>query len=219
MPLTLRLRSDRDDSPEILEAARVIRQGGIVVFPTETVYGIGAGLDFPDTALRVNRLKDRPETTPLLVHCAAPQDLSTLARTVPVEAFRLLEAFLPGPLALILPASDRVPDLLRGPGDTVGVRVVARPATGALIRRAGMPIAGSSANPHGAAASGDFAGLDPTLLAGADVVIDAGSGGSGVPSTIVDLASRPPRLLREGAIARRRLAEVLGEDWDRRTGQ
>ncbi|HDQ99762.1 MAG TPA: threonylcarbamoyl-AMP synthase [candidate division WOR-3 bacterium] len=209
MPLTLRLRSTRTDSPEIAEAAHVVRQGGIVIFPTESVYGIGAGLDFPEAALRINRLKQRPETQPLLVHCAETGDIAILARAVPPETFRLIEAFLPGPLALILPAADRVPEELRGPGDTIGIRVTGLPVARALIRRSGMPLAGSSANRHGAPATGTFSGIDASLIAEADIVLDAGDSGDGMATTMVDLAARPFRVIREGAISRQAVEAVL----------
>lgn len=209
MPLTLRLRAARADGPEIAEAARIVQQGGLVVFPTETVYGIGAGLAFPEIAARVNRLKQRPERQPLLIHCADPGEIAGLARAVPREAFRLIEAFLPGPLALILPAADRIPDTLRGPGDTVGIRVTNLPAARALIRRAGMPLAGSSANRHGAPPTGSFSTLDAALLAEADLVLDAGDCGDGIATTIVDLTARPFRVVRQGAIAGRELQMLL----------
>lgn len=210
--LTLRLRSPRPDSPEIIEAAQVIRDSGVVVFPTETVYGIGAGLDRPEAVHRVAALKQRPAGMPFLVHCAGLAEIAELVREMPAFAFPLFEAFLPGPLAVILPASERVPAFLRGSNDTVGIRVTAHPVTQGIIRRSGMPLVGSSANLHTRPATAEFSGLDPVLLAGVDLVIDAGRCGTGLASTVIDLAGERPRLVREGAIPRRRVEALLGQD-------
>jgi L-threonylcarbamoyladenylate synthase len=211
MPLTLRLRSDRPDSPAVVEAAGIIRAGGVVIFPTETVYGIGVGLDHLAATARIFEVKGRPRELPLLVHCAEVQDVTGLVRTIPAPAFGLMQAFLPGPLALILIASERIPAALRGPGDTIGIRVVSHPAARALIRRAGMPLVGSSANRHHADATAEFSAIDPALAAGADVILDAGRCGTGVASTVLNLAVEPPRLLREGAISRPAVEAVLGK--------
>ncbi|MFO7639521.1 MAG: L-threonylcarbamoyladenylate synthase [bacterium] len=215
MALTLHLRSSRNAGPELDEAAALIRAGGIVVFPTETVYGIGAGLDRLDAVARVNELKGRPVGMPLLIHCAGLPELSTLARTIPANAFPLFEAFLPGPLAVVLAASDLVPEALRGPGGTVGIRVVHHPAARELIRRAGIPITGSSANRHGSKATAEFSALDAGITAGADLVLDAGRCGSGLASTVVDLTASPPRILRAGSITREQLEAVSGTSWER----
>ncbi|MFO7676108.1 MAG: L-threonylcarbamoyladenylate synthase [bacterium] len=213
MPITLRVRPGRPNDSAVLEAAAIIRAGGIVVFPTETVYGIGIGLDHAGSGetgvARVSALKGRPAGMPVLLHCASVQDIPGLARSMPRSALDLVQAFLPGPLALVLPASDRVPAALQGPGGTVGIRVVALPVTQALIRRVGTPLAGSSANPHGTPATAGFSELDAAILAGADVILDSGRCGTGLASTVVDLATGPPRLLREGAIPRAAVESVL----------
>ena len=209
MPLTIRLRAARTDDPQLLEAVRIVRAGGLVVFPTETVYGLGALLGRPGAAERIRAAKDRPGDLPLLVHCADTQDIAPLVGSMPAAAMALIQTFLPGPLALVLPAGN-VPADVRGPGNTVGIRVVAHPVGRALIRLAGSPLLGTSANRHGDPATGTYSALDPALLAGTDLVIDAGTCGSGTASTILDLTTDPPRLLREGAIARADIERVAG---------
>ena len=223
MPLTIRLhtvaglqlenQSARSDSPEIAEAAAVIRSRGIVVFPTETVYGIGAGFEYLDAVTRVNELKQRPAGMPLMIHCAEVAELTEFVRMIPVFALPLLEKFLPGPLALVLAASDRVPAALRGPDNTIGIRVTSHHITQALIRRAGMPLVGTSANLHGRSATADFSAIAPTITAGADLVIDAGRCGPGIASTVVNLTVEPPRVLRAGVITRAQLEAATGMAW------
>ena len=211
MPKTRVLAVDptKPDPAGLAEAAQVLVAGGLVAFPTETVYGLGAlALD----SAAVNRIfaaKERPSTDPVIVHLAGPQDLPRVARSVPPGLEALATTFWPGPLTLIVPRGPAVPDIVTAGGDTVAVRVPAHPVARALLLAATVPIAAPSANrfsrPSPTRAEHVLADLDGRV----DLILDAGPTSVGVESTIVDLTHRPARLLRPGGVPVEALREHL----------
>lgn len=193
----------------IERAAALIRRGEVVVFPTETVYGLGADAFQPAALERIFAAKGRPYSDPLIVHIADEESLQLLTPAVSAQAKLLAEAFWPGPLTLILPRGPRVPDLITAGLQTVAVRMPRHPVALALIRAAATPIAAPSANrfmhvsPTTAQhAFGDLAGRVPLIL-------DGGPSEVGVESTVLDLCSSVPTILRPGGISLESLRAVL----------
>jgi len=194
----------------ILTAAEVLRRGGLVAFPTETVYGLGADALNPDAVKQIFVAKGRPLDNPVIVHIASVPDLKALTDHVPKEAGRLIEEFWPGPLTLILKKSPDVPDDVTGGLDTVAVRMPRNKIALALIKALGHPIAAPSANLSGRP-SGTNAGHVLQDLAGKiDMILDGGPVTVGVESTVLDLSQQPPAILRPGAVTQEDLVPLLG---------
>ncbi len=193
----------------IQQAARLIQMGEMVVFPTETVYGLGADALNPAAAEHIFAAKGRPYSDPLIVHIAHQQSLEELVTTIPAVARDLIEAFWPGPLTLILPASSRVPELITAGLPNVAIRMPQHPVARALIEAAGTPIAAPSAN--------RFMHVSPTTaqhaltdLAGrVPLILDGGPCTVGVESTVLNLSVSPPTILRPGGISLEALQQVL----------
>ncbi len=196
-------------------AADVLRRGGLVAFPTETVYGLGAHALDPEAVSRVYDAKGRPSYNPLIVHVADAHAARALVSTWPEPAEQLAKAFWPGPLTMVLPKRPVVPDAITAGLPTVAVRVPAHPVALALLREARLPIAAPSAN--------RFTELSPTTAAhvveslgdAVDIVLDGGPTTVGIESTVVDLTGRVPRILRPGMIDAARVAKVVGPVDDR----
>jgi L-threonylcarbamoyladenylate synthase len=197
------------NTADIARAAACLRRGGLVAFPTETVYGLGAHALDPVAVRRLFDAKERPRTDPLIVHVASRSDLPPLVRTIPAAAAKLAERFWPGPLTLVLPRSSAVPDEVTAGLPTVAVRVPAHPVALALLRSAAVPVAAPSANrfsrPSPTAASHVIEDLDGRI----DLVLDGGPTRIGVESTVLDLSGHIPAILRPGAITVEMLREVL----------
>ena len=199
-------------TPEAIErAARLVREGGLVAFPTETVYGLGADALNPRAVARVFEVKGRPRFDPLIVHVAGPSWLEGLCREVPEAARTLIERFWPGPLTLVLPKTPRVPGIVTAGLPTVAVRMPAHPVALELIRKAERPIAAPSANPFGylspTTAEHVYEGLDARV----DLILDGGPCPVGVESTILDLAGGAPELLRAGGLPVEEIERALGQ--------
>jgi L-threonylcarbamoyladenylate synthase len=201
---------DADRPPAITEAARVLRDGGLVAFPTETVYGLGADAFNARAVARVFEAKSRPTFDPLIVHLLDGGELRRVAASVDARTLRLAERFWPGPLTLVLPRRAEVPDLVTAGLDTVGVRVPAHPAALALLREAGTPIAAPSANPFGSLSPTTAAHVVERLGDRIDLVLDGGPCRVGVESTILSLVGEPPLILRPGGTPREELEKTLG---------
>lgn len=201
------LEANRPEAIE--EAARLIREGGIVVFPTETVYGLGADAFNPLSVARVFEIKRRPRFDPLIVHIAELEQLALLASGWDERAKRLMEKFWPGPLTLVLKKRPEVPEIVTAGLDTVAIRMPSHPVALSLIRRAQRPIAAPSANPFGKLSPTRVEHLSKEILEGADLVLDAGPCPVGVESTIVALVEEPV-LLRPGGIPVEEIEEVIG---------
>jgi len=208
MPTVFKLRfPDRD---KLEAAAGTIAEGGVTVFPTETVYGIGADARRPDAMMRVREVKGKPRDLPLLLHCADEEQALPWVTGFPSAASSLAGRFWPGPLTIVLAAAGSTPAEVTGSLSTVGIRMVSHPVSAELIRLLGAPIAGTSANLRGEEPTGRYADIDPVLLGGTDIAIDSGKCGEGTPSTVIDLSQEKARVLREGAVSLELLSEVLG---------
>ncbi|MCX8103094.1 MAG: L-threonylcarbamoyladenylate synthase [Candidatus Bipolaricaulota bacterium] len=201
----------RADDPGIVRAAEVIRSGGLVAFPTETVYGLGADALNEDAVRKVFIAKERPRDDPLIVHIARAQQLALLARHIPPRAWNLAERFWPGPLTLVLPKTERVPAVTTGGLDTVAVRAPAHPVAKKLIERSGCPIAAPSANRFGRPSPTTAQHVVEDLDGRIDLILDGGPTAIGVESTVLDLTQEPPMILRPGGVTLEELQEVMGE--------
>lgn len=199
----------RPDAAAIADAAAVIRAGGLVAFPTETVYGLGAHALDAEAVARIFAAKGRPSTDPVIVHLEGAAQMAQVARSVPDLAHRLATRFWPGPLTLILPKAASVPDAVTAGLPSVGVRVPAHPVAQALLHAAGLPVAAPSANrfarPSPTEAAHVLADLDGVI----DMVIDAGATPIGVESTILDLTVTPPRMRRPGGVSFEELVAIV----------
>ena len=198
------------DPESIRSAARIIKAGGLVAFPTETVYGLGCDAMNADAAAKVFEAKQRPQFDPLIVHIADPQQLNIVIGSLPVLGQRLMEAFWPGPLTLVLSKQQAIPDLVTAGLSTVAVRMPNHPVAQALIREAGTPIAAPSANPFGYVSPTTAQHVADGLGSKADLILDGGPCPVGVESTIVSLAGSQPELLRPGSITIEQLSAVIG---------
>lgn len=197
-------------TPEnVARAAGILQAGGLVAFPTETVYGLGASACDPAAVARVFAAKGRPADHPLIVHLAAAEDLGRWAQAVPEAAWRLARAFWPGPLTLVLPRGAGVLAAVTGGQDSVALRVPAHPVAQDLLAAAG-PLVAPSANRFGRVSPTAAAHVLDELGAAVDLILDGGPCTVGVESTIVGLLTDTPVLLRPGGISPDRLEAVLG---------
>jgi L-threonylcarbamoyladenylate synthase len=190
-------------------AVAVLRAGGLVAVPTETVYGLAADASNPDAVRRLFTVKGRPENHPVIVHIAAAADLGDWAATIPKAAAVLATACWPGPLTLLVPRAARVLDVVTGGRPTVGVRVPAHPLTLELLARFGGGLAAPSANRFGRVSPTTAEHVRLDLGGDVDFVLDGGPCPIGVESTIVDCTADPPEVLRPGAIAAEDVAALL----------
>ncbi len=209
MGVVFRLESSDPARESIREAAVVLRRGGTAVFPTETVYGLGADLRCEAGIERVFRLKRRGHDLPLLIHCANQRQVGCYVADWPRNAEMLARVFWPGPLALVLRRSRAVPDLVNAGKESVGIRVVADRVTQELIEELGGPMVGTSANLHGQAATSRFDQISSEILDAVDIALDVGQCGAGMASTVLDLTEDPPRIVRAGVVTAEQLEEVL----------
>jgi L-threonylcarbamoyladenylate synthase len=198
------------DPDAIREGAALIARGGLVAFPTETVYGLGADAFNPIALARVFEAKARPSFDPLIVHLAGARDLARVSPSDDPRVRALGARFWPGPLTLVLPRRPDVPDLVTSGLETVAVRVPAHPAAHALIAAAGTPVAAPSANPFGYVSPTTAAHVAELLGGSVDLVLDGGPCAVGVESTILSLAGEVPVILRPGGTPREALEEALG---------
>jgi L-threonylcarbamoyladenylate synthase len=198
-----------DSQDAIAQAARLLTAGGLVAFPTDTVYGVGA---HPFDAGAVERLyvaKERPRDMAIPVLLASAADLPLVAREVLPAARRLAKAFWPGALTLVLPRQPSLPAVLTAGGDSVAARVPDHPAACALIAAMGGVLAATSANLSGQPSPMTAAGVTAQLSGRVDLILDGGPCPGGVPSTVLDLTSDPPRVLRVGPVTEAALHTVL----------
>lgn len=184
--------------------------GGLVAFPTETVYGLGCDALNPDAAAKVFEAKQRPQFDPLIVHIADRRQLDNVARALTTTAWQLIDQFWPGPLTLVLPKQPTIPDLVTAGLDTVAVRMPNHPVAHALIREAGTPIAAPSANPFGYVSPTTAQHVADGLGNAIDLILDGGPCPVGVESTIVSLIGPRAELLRPGSITLEQLSAVIG---------
>lgn len=192
-------------------AAEIIRCGGLVAFPTETVYGLGANTFNINAIENIYKAKGRPSDNPLIVHIAEPDDLEDLVISVPASAEMLMDAFWPGPLTMVMPKSDKIPLRITAGLDTVAIRMPSHPIARALIKKSGVPIAAPSANSSGRPSPTLAKHVIEDLSGKVDVIIDGGSAQVGLESTVLDVTVDPPMILRPGGITCEQLTALLGD--------
>ena len=195
----IKIQDAKTSLQDIRRAARVILDGGLVVFPTETVYGLGGNALISDAAKKIYSAKGRPSDNPLIIHVADPKDAEKYAEVSELY-FKLANAFMPGPLTVIMPKREIIPASVTGGLDTVAVRCPSHPVANALICEAGVPIAAPSANISGKPSPTDARYVIEDMMGKVDVIIDGGSCEIGLESTIVYLDGSSLTLLRPGAI-------------------
>lgn len=196
---------------EIREAARILRRGGLLGIPTETVYGLGANALDEEAVGHIFQAKGRPQDNPLILHVPDAGWLERYCREVPEVAYLLAEKFWPGPLTMILPGKDIVPRRTTGGLSTVGVRCPDHAVTRAIIREAGVPVAAPSGNTSGRPSPTSASDMLEDMDGKIDGIVDGGACRVGVESTIIDLTVSPPQLLRPGGLPLEELRQVLGE--------
>lgn len=199
----------REDS--LAEAAAILRSGGLLAIPTETVYGLGANGLNVDAVAAIFKAKGRPQDNPLILHIPEMSWLPRFCREIPPEAYLLAERFWPGPLTMILQRRAEVPDVVTGGLDTVGMRCPDHPLTREVIRLANVPVAAPSANTSGRPSPTSAEHVMEDMAGKIEAVLDGGACTVGVESTIVDLTISPPRLLRPGGVTLEALRDALGE--------
>ncbi|HMS82641.1 MAG TPA: L-threonylcarbamoyladenylate synthase [Nitrospira sp.] len=197
-------------SESIRVAGKTIRLGGLVAFPTETVYGLGCDALNPEAASKVFEAKQRPQFDPLIVHIADRMQLDKVVTVLTAIARQLIDQFWPGPLTLVLPKQPAIPDLVTAGLATVAVRMPSHPVAQALIREAGTPIAAPSANPFGYVSPTTAHHVADGLGSAIDLILDGGPCSVGVESTIVSLVGSQAELLRPGSITPEQLSAVIG---------
>ncbi|HIH15837.1 MAG TPA: threonylcarbamoyl-AMP synthase [Candidatus Diapherotrites archaeon] len=200
----------KPDEAGIKKAAAILRRGGLVAFPTETVYGLGADAFHARACRKIFKAKHRPSDNPLIVHVARQSELGRLVAEIPSSARKLMKKFWPGPLTLVLRKTARVPSVVSGGLQTVAVRMPDHPVALQLIRAAGCPIAAPSANVAGKPSPTDAQHVVEDLRGRIEAVLDGGPTEHGVESTIVDLSRPVPELLRPGAVTLEQLRKAIG---------
>ncbi len=196
---------------EIDLAARILRDGGLVGIPTETVYGLGANGLNPEAVKGIFAAKGRPQDNPLILHIASAQWLERYCRNIPEAAYDLAKQFWPGPMTMVLERKDLVPDVVTANLETVGMRCPAHDLCRAIIAAADVPVAAPSGNISGRPSPTTAQHMLEDMDGRIDAIVDGGASQVGVESTIIDLTCDPPRLLRPGGITLEQLKEVLGE--------
>ena len=195
---------------ELRRAAELLRAGGLVAFPTETVYGLGANALDPRAVERIYAAKGRPASSPLIVHVDGVDMARSLTTEWSPEAAALAKRFWPGPLTLVMPKAAVVPDIVTAGLQTVGLRAPLHPVALALIRAAGVPVAAPSANPFTRLSPTTAAHVRESLGDRVDLVLDGGPTSVGIESTVLSLATQPSTLLRPGMVSREEIEDVIG---------
>lgn len=207
-----RVNPKQIDETIMEEAGRLIAEGELVAFPTETVYGLGGDALHPEASKKIYAAKGRPSDNPLIVHIADFSDMERVAREVPEAAKKLADAFWPGPLTMIVNKSDAVPLATTGGMNTVAVRMPNHPVALDLIRKSGCLIAAPSANTSGRPSPTEASHVAEDLSGKIAMILDGGPVGIGIESTIIDLTEPTPMVLRPGYITPEMLSKVLGEE-------
>ncbi len=210
MTLLLRIKKTAIEPEKIAQAAAVIKRGGLVAFPTETVYGLGADAFNPEAVKRIYAVKGRPVDNPLIVHIADLAKINSLVRLLPPEAGVLSARFWPGPLTLVLERREHLPPEVSAGLSTVAIRMPDNPIALALIRAAGTPLVAPSANLSSRPSPTQARHVMEDLAGLIDLIIDGGKTAIGMESTVVDFTSGPPRILRPGAITAQDIEAAIG---------
>lgn len=206
---TLYLKADEKDSAKI--SAKILKDGGLVAIPTETVYGLAANALDPEAVKSIFAAKGRPQDNPLIVHVSSLEQAEGLVEKMDERAYALAESFWPGPLTIIMKKSDIVPEVVTAGLDTVAIRMPSHPFAVELIRLSGVPFAAPSANSSGKPSPTNASHVAQDMDGKIDAIVDGGECEVGVESTVITLATEIPTLLRPGGVTPEELEEVLGE--------
>lgn len=202
---------NQTDENGIKHAAEILKSGGTVAIPTETVYGLAANALDAEAVKKIFEAKGRPQDNPLIVHICDFEELYPLVSFVPEEAIALAKRFWPGPMTIVLPKSDVIPDVVSAGLDTVAIRMPSHPTARKIIKAAGVPLAAPSANSSGLPSPTCVQHVIDDMSGKIDAIIDGGECDVGVESTVISLADDVPRLLRPGGVTLEELRDVLGE--------
>ncbi len=205
----LNIKDPEREQESVREAAAILKAGGLVAIPTETVYGLGANALDPRAVKRIFEAKGRPQDNPLIIHVVDAKQAESYARDIPAEYYELCRRFSPGPLTVILKKRDCIPMETSGGLDTVAVRIPSHPVARAIIREAGLPIAAPSANLSGKPSPTSAQHCVDDLWGRVEAIVDSGDCSVGLESTVISLAEEVPVLLRPGAVTAEQLREVL----------
>ena len=205
------MNTKRLTEKDIDEAAAILRDGGLLGIPTETVYGLGANGLNPEAVAHIFEAKGRPQDNPLILHIPSADHLERYCKEIPLTAYQLAEAYWPGPLTMILKRKDIVPNVVTAGLDTVGMRCPSHPVCHAILEAADVPVAAPSGNTSGRPSPTTAAHMWEDMDGKIDAIVDGGPCSVGVESTIIDLTETPARLLRPGGITLEQLRAVLGE--------
>ena len=197
-------------STSTTQAVRILRDGGVIAPPTDTLYGISANALNETAAAKVFSVKDREGRTPLPIFLSNPDDLFRYGRDVPDTAVRLAEKFWPGKLTIVVRKADLIPEVVSGGLDTVGLRIPDHPVPRRIVAQLGAPITATSANVSGKPALTAAADVVSELGARLDLVLDGGQLAPSAPSTVIDLTANPPRILRQGAVSPSDIRKLAG---------
>lgn len=208
--LYLQCEGTTTDEEKIRQAGEILKQGGLVAFPTETVYGLGGDALNKESSHKIYSAKGRPSDNPLIVHIAKWEDIFAITKEVPCEAKKLADRFWPGPLTMILKKNEKVPYETTGGLETVAIRMPSHPVALRLIEQGGGYVAAPSANTSGRPSPTNAPDVAEDMNGKIDAIIDGGEVGIGIESTIIDLTVTPPQILRPGYITQAMLEETLG---------
>jgi L-threonylcarbamoyladenylate synthase len=200
----------KEPEPEIVEeAAGIIKRGGVVVFPTRCLYGLGADAMNPNAVERIIEIKQRPQDNPILVLIHSKKQLEMLVEEIPPNADAIMEGFWPGKVTLVFEARDILPGLLTAQTGKIGVRLPGHPVAAAILQQIKGPVTGTSANVSGRPGCNSLKDMDPQIIGQVDLVLDAGTLQGGVGSTVVDVTVEPPPILREGQVTASQIMSSL----------
>ena len=197
---------------DIMQAAEILKAGGLVAFPTETVYGLGANALDPEAVGKVYAAKGRPSDNPMIAHISSKDDLTALTDGITADVQRLMEVFWPGPLTMVVPAKPVVPKVTTGGLDTVAVRMPSDPVAAAIISASGVPIAAPSANLSGGPSPTTGRHVIDDLDGRIDAIVIGSDCQVGIESTVIDMTSDQPMILRPGIITAQQLSQALGKE-------
>ncbi|QXM07377.1 L-threonylcarbamoyladenylate synthase [Crassaminicella indica] len=197
------------DEAQLEASAQVLRSGGTVAFPTETVYGLGANALDEKAVKKIFEAKGRPSDNPLIVHISKLNELDALVEEIPPNAKKVMERFWPGPITIILKRTDKIPDVITAGLDTVAIRMPSHPIANKLIEMAGVPVAAPSANLSGKPSPTKAEHVIHDLKGKVDVIISGGNCDVGLESTVVDMTGNIPMILRPGGVTKEHLEEIF----------
>jgi L-threonylcarbamoyladenylate synthase len=204
-----KINSQKPEAGIIKEAAGVIKRGGVIVFPTRCLYGLGADAMNPGAVARVIAIKQRPSNNPILLLIHSIKQLELLVEKIPPAAGAIMEAFWPGRVTLVFDARDTLPGLLTAQTGKIGVRLPGHPVAAAILRQVKGPVTGTSANLSGRPGCNRLPDIGRQITGQVDFVLDADTLQGGIGSTVVDVTEEPPRILREGQVTARQIMRSL----------